>query len=127
MSAIPGKRSGPAMRTIPGHRIAFCSTAACAAALLMSSAAAADPEVQTKTPIKHIVAIFQENVSFDHYFGTYPRAVQNKDGSVYFVHARPDTPRVNNLKSSGLLTNNPNGVNPFRIDRSGPGTGHQGQ
>jgi phospholipase C len=27
----------------------------------------------TSTPIKHLVVIFQENVSFDHYFGTYPR------------------------------------------------------
>ena len=26
----------------------------------------------TATPIKHLVVIFQENVSFDHYFGTYP-------------------------------------------------------
>jgi phospholipase C len=25
---------------------------------------------QTSTPIKHVVVIFQENVSFDHYFGT---------------------------------------------------------
>ena len=30
----------------------------------------------TKTPIKHLVVIFQENVSFDHYFGTYPQAGQ---------------------------------------------------
>jgi len=28
----------------------------------------------TKTPIQHVVVIFQENVSFDHYFGTYPHA-----------------------------------------------------
>src|ERR671937_2403531 len=28
----------------------------------------------TATPIKHLVVIFQENQSFDHYFGTYPRA-----------------------------------------------------
>ena len=28
----------------------------------------------TLTPIKHVVVIFQENVSFDHYFGTYPFA-----------------------------------------------------
>jgi phospholipase C len=26
----------------------------------------------TRTPIKHVVVIFQENSSFDHYFGTYP-------------------------------------------------------
>ena len=30
--------------------------------------------VKTKTPIKHLVVIFQENVSFDHYFATYPNA-----------------------------------------------------
>ncbi len=28
----------------------------------------------TATPIKHLVVIFQENISFDHYFGTYPAA-----------------------------------------------------
>ena len=38
----------------------------------------------TTTPIKHVVVIFQENISFDHYFGTYPNATPNKDGSVYF-------------------------------------------
>ncbi len=30
--------------------------------------------VPTATPIKHLVVIFQENISFDHYFGTYPVA-----------------------------------------------------
>ena len=29
----------------------------------------------TATPIKHLVVIFQENISFDHYFGTYPYAL----------------------------------------------------
>ena len=29
---------------------------------------------RTTTPIKHLVVIFQENVSFDHYFGAYPQA-----------------------------------------------------
>jgi phospholipase C len=84
------------------------------------SAANADEGYRTNTPIKHLVAIFQENISFDHYFGTYPRAVPNEDGSAYFGQPRPGTPRVNNLESSGLLSNNPNGVNPFRIDRSVP-------
>ena len=28
----------------------------------------------TTTPIKHLVIIFQENETFDHYFGTYPNA-----------------------------------------------------
>ncbi len=31
------------------------------------------------TPIKHLVVIFQENISFDHYFGTYPVAA-NPEG-----------------------------------------------
>jgi phospholipase C len=34
----------------------------------------------TTTPIKHVVVIFDENVSFDHYFGTYPNAT-NTDGT----------------------------------------------
>ncbi|HSZ20782.1 MAG TPA: alkaline phosphatase family protein [Candidatus Acidoferrum sp.] len=76
----------------------------------------------TATPIKHVVVIFQENVSFDHYFGTYPHAQPNTDGSIYFKRAKDGTPRVNNLESAGLLTNNPNAVNPFRMDRAFPNT-----
>jgi phospholipase C len=81
-----------------------------------------DGDATTKTPIKHVVIIFQENVSFDHYFGTYPHAQPNTDKSVYLAKVKDDTPRVNSLESSGLLANNPNGVNPFRIDRSHPVT-----
>jgi phospholipase C len=40
-------------------------------------------DATTKTPIKHVVVIFQENVSFDHYFGTYPHAVKNTNGTQY--------------------------------------------
>jgi phospholipase C len=82
----------------------------------------------TVTPIKHLVVIFDENVSFDHYFGTYPFAA-NTDGSTF--HAKSGTPTVNGLytsiTSSGptgpLLTDNPNvdnGVryNPTRLTHS---------
>ena len=69
----------------------------------------------TTTPIKHVVVIFQENVSFDHYFATYPNAT-NPQGEPRFV-ARRGTPTVNGL-SAGLRTANPNQVNPFRFDRS---------
>jgi len=69
----------------------------------------------TSTPIKHVVIIFQENVSFDHYFATYPKAL-NPAGEPRFV-ARPGTPTVNGL-SAGLLTANPNLANPFRFSRS---------
>lgn len=40
----------------------------------------------TTTPIKHLVVIFQENISFDHYFGTYPYAT-NPAGETA-VHSR---------------------------------------
>jgi len=32
--------------------------------------------------MKHVVVIFQENVSFDHYFGIYPHAKVNNDGNI---------------------------------------------
>ena len=96
------------------------AVSAALASTLAAGVANADADLRTRTPIKHIVAIFQENVSFDHYFATYPHAAANKDGSVYFARIRPDTPTVNGLDSAGLLTNNPNGTNPFRIDRSVP-------
>jgi len=75
------------------------------------------------TPIQHIVVIFGENVSFDHYFATYPTAV-NPPGQPRFT-ALPNTPSVNGL-SGVLLTNNPNlnpangpgASNPFRLNRS---------
>ncbi|HTS38637.1 MAG TPA: alkaline phosphatase family protein [Candidatus Solibacter sp.] len=70
----------------------------------------------TTTPIKHLVVIFGENISFDHYFATYPNAT-NPASEPAFV-AKPNTPKVNNLLSGGLLTENPNSVQPFRLDRS---------
>src|SRR5579864_3157897 len=64
--------------------------------------------VPTVTPIQHLVVIFQENVSFDHYFGTYPNAL-NPAGENPFTPA-PTTGTVNGL-SNALLNNNPN-LNP---------------
>jgi len=66
----------------------------------------------TATPIRHLVVIFQENVSFDHYFGTYPQAA-NLAGEHPFS-ARPGTPSVNGL-TDDLLTSNPNVSNPQRL------------
>jgi len=98
-----------------------------AAALMASNLALASPSVllagvgpspaegaETTTPIKHVIVIFQENISFDHYFATYPYAT-NPTGEPPFF-ARPDTPRVNNLLSGGLLDENPNSTQPFRMD-----------
>jgi phospholipase C len=68
---------------------------------------------RTKTPIKHVVIIFGENVSFDHYFATYPSA---KNTELPTFKAAADTPAVNGL-SAGLLTHNPNLFNPKRLGR----------
>ena len=75
------------------------------------------------TPIKHLVIIFQENISFDHYFGTYPTAL-NPPGQPRF-QPFPNTPTINGL-ATALTTSNPNlnplngtgATNPFRLDRS---------
>jgi phospholipase C len=98
--------------------------------LLPANPAFADNSA-TSTPIKHLVVIFQENVSFDHYFGSYPNAL-NPAGEPAF-HARPQTPSVNGF-SPALLNNNPNlnpangtgATNPFRLDRSQAVTRDQG-
>ena len=101
-------------------------------------ARAAEPP--TATPIKHLVVIFGENVAFDHYFGTYPSAL-NKSGETTFT-AAGGTPTVNDLltpldmfsttlspiTTPNLLTANPNSAtgsggkfngagaaNPFRF------------
>ncbi len=85
----------------------------------------------TATPIKHLVVLYNENVSFDHYFGTYPNAT-NPSGEPVFT-ASAGTPSVNGLTTS-LLNNNPNfsnanngtgASNPFRLDRSQAGTADQ--
>ena len=59
----------------------------------------------TSTPIKHVVVIFQENNSYDHYFGTYPNAL-NPPGEPVFTPL-PNTPHSNGY-TTALLTHNPN-------------------
>lgn len=89
------------------------------------------PKITTATPIRHLVVIYQENVSFDHYFGTYPSAV-NPAGEPAF-QARPDTPRANTLVTGDLLLKNPNtraengkdASLPFRLDRTQASTADQ--
>jgi phospholipase C len=108
-------------RAFVAKSITLASTL-CVGLVTVASAQADRDDFPAKTPIKHVVVIFQENISFDHYFGTYPHAAANKNGTQYFGKPKEGTPRVNNLVSAGLLTNNPNGTNPFRIDRSNPNT-----
>ncbi|RJS95225.1 phospholipase C [Salinisphaera sp. Q1T1-3] len=79
---------------------------------------------RTATPIKHLVVIFPENISFDHYFGTYPHAA-NPAGEPRFT-AADDTPTDIDNYTAELLNDNPNlnpangdgATNPFRLDRS---------
>jgi phospholipase C len=100
----------------------------------------------TATKIKHLVVIFGENISFDHYFGTYPTAQNNKNEPPFF--AATGTPTVNGLSTPldpthgfmpvtgvNLLTANPtasntgNGTgatNPFRLGPSQAATQDMG-
>jgi len=113
--------------TALGTAIALSLPAGAGAALAAGHSASASASASaTTTPIKHVVVIFQENVSFDHYFGTYPKAA-NTSGQPF--HAARNTPLVNGLADTrgaggtgNLLTNNPNldaggkQVNPRRLD-----------
>jgi phospholipase C len=81
----------------------------------------ASVDAKTTTPIQHVVVIFDENISFDHYFATYPKAA-NTDG-VTFTAAK-GTPTANNLltptgSATNLLSpNNPNSLQPSRLSAS---------
>jgi len=85
-------------RTIIGC-LAAAFAAVAAAALAQDHDGTAIPTV---TPIKHLVVIFQENVSFDHYFGTYPVA-KNLPGETPFT-ASPRTPNSINTLMTPLDT-----------------------
>ncbi len=96
-----------------------------------SSSQSIQNRAATATPIKHVVVIYNENVSFDHYFATYPNAA-NPSGEPAFTPAA-GTPSVNGL-SGTLLTANPNftnpangaaASNPFRLDRTQAATADQ--
>lgn len=105
----------------------------CAIGALTITTSVAGTALANATPITHLVVIF-ENISFDHYFGTYPNAT-NPSGESPFT-ARPNTPSVNAL-TGGLLSNNPNlsggnnsptnsvASNPFRLDISQAATADQ--
>jgi phospholipase C len=99
--------------------------------LFLAPAPAAAQSLGTTTPIQHLVVIFQENISFDHYFATYPKAL-NSNGEPQFTPLAA-TPTVNGL-TNAMLTRNPNSlnskngtgmVNPFRLDRSQAATTDQ--
>jgi phospholipase C len=96
--------------------LAASTVLACVAALPSLAGDGSAQTPTTQTPIKHVVIIFGENISFDHYFGTYPSAM-NSSGEPSFT-ARDDTPTVSGLITAGLLTNNPNLRLPYRLDRS---------
>jgi phospholipase C len=107
----------PSRRTVAIGGLAVVAVAGLVAATTLSSSAAtpkpiADHSGATATPIKHVVVIFDENISYDHYFGTYPKAA-NTDGTTF--KASRKTPFNNNLVTSGNLKTNPNLYPPTRL------------
>ena len=116
MSRLPRLRRNPA--GLAGLALAGAAALA-GAGILAGAPAIASPghgtpatSAHTQTPIKHLVVIFDENISFDHYFGTYPAAA-NTDGTPFT--AAKNTPKANTLVTSGTLTKNPNLYAPARL------------
>lgn len=64
-------------------------------ALPLTAAAPANtaPVKAVPMPLKHFVYIIQENITFDHYFGTYPGADGIPKG-VKFAYQPGETPQV---------------------------------
>jgi len=72
------------------------------------AAVSAQDALPTATPIKHLVVIFGENVSFDHYFATYPNA-KNTAGEPTFSAASGTQTDIATLAAAGLTgAANPN-------------------
>ena len=67
------------------------------------------------TPIEHVVVIFQENVSYDHYFATYPQATNPAGEPAFTGNGKGSDSHGLNQQ---LLTRNPNLANPQRLGRS---------
>jgi phospholipase C len=100
--------------------------------------------VTSSQVIKHVVVIFGENVSFDHYFGTYPNAANLPTDTSKFTAATGTPTNIDNyVTNPGLLTANPNlniannnpgqdygpngngATNPFRLDHAQAATNDQ--
>jgi phospholipase C len=112
-----GRRRGTGSRRRAARWGAYAGAAALAllggTAPTANADSAATHGASTTTPIKHLVVIFQENVSFDHYFGTYPVAA-NTDGTKFT--ADKHTPKnIDTLSHAGLLKTNPNQYTPKRL------------
>ena len=54
--------------------IVLLSTVSITGSIWQENYVSAQTTTTTATPIKHLIVIYQENVSFDHYFATYPNA-----------------------------------------------------
>lgn len=102
--------------------VALATSASVATGFALPSLAS---DSETGTPIKHVIVIFQENVSFDHYFGTYPVAANSTAGEPTFK-AAPGTPAINGLLTGPAAPpNNPTlnvagtgTIQPFRLGRN---------
>ncbi|MCA1223855.1 phospholipase C [Streptomyces sp. 8L] len=114
-SARNPARSGRGAARKAAALVGAAALVALGGSLTPASAAAhkaGDGSAKTTTPIKHVVVIFGENESFDHYFATYPKAA-NTDGTTFVASSR--TPKVDNLANAKLLKKNPNQYAPKRL------------
>ncbi|MEV6737113.1 alkaline phosphatase family protein [Streptomyces sp. NPDC051104] len=104
------------MRSLGALAGAAALTALGAGAPAWAAADGQGSHSSTATPIKHVVVLFDENISFDHYFATYPKAA-NTDGTKFTASKK--TPKdIDTLAHAGLLTQNPNQYAPKRLTPS---------
>jgi phospholipase C len=110
----------------------------CGTGLTLTPLPVAPTPTTSSAVIKHVVVIFSENRSFDHYFGTYPNAANLPGDKVQFT-AAANTPIPNNyISNPSLLNSNPNqninnnnttvnsmASNPFRLDIAQAATASQ--
>jgi phospholipase C len=109
-----------------------CSSDLAVTSISTPAAPAAIVATTPQAAIKHVVVIFGENISFDHYFGTYPNAT-NSDGTTFIAAVGTPTNIANYTTTPSLLTDNPNlntangtsAGNPFRLSPKQAGTGDQ--
>ncbi len=114
--SAPGSPDARGSQRREGARLALLLFAALAGGGLARAGFAISAPPAT-TPIQHIVVIFEEDVSFDHYFATYPHAANPPGEPPFHATRAAYTPAVNGL-TDVLLGHNPNLAAPFRLGRA---------
>ena len=92
------------MRKLPIFAGGLAAAGAAVAVGLSMAHADPLPLANTTTPIKHVVVIFPENESFDHYFGTYPNASDPRSAGSGEPRLTPSCRRPSLMRSAAAAS-----------------------